>query len=618
MCGIGGKLSFSIRPDPSIGEAMNACMTHRGPDAAGVYADGPAVLAHRRLSILGLGDAGRQPMSNDDGTRHIVFNGEIYNYRELRERVGKTSFRSETDTEVLLALYEEEGIECLQHLRGMFAFGIWDENEQRLFLARDRLGQKPLFFKHEESTDTVWFGSTIKALLADEAVSAEPDIDAIRSYLTYQYVPHPQTGFDGIEQVRPGEYLVVSEDGIQRSKYWNLSFAEKTTKSPDRIAKELRETIREATRLRMRSDVPVGVFLSGGIDSSIVTGLMSDLSDEPVSTYSIGFDSDRHDELAFARLVADHFETDHHEYQVTPDDMSVLPELVDHYEMPFADSSALPTYYVSQQTASDVTVALAGDGGDEQFAGYQRYANDRLLSHMQKVPRVLRHGLGRALSASSVTPSTPRLYKLQRGLEIADEPPVERYARLIVYATDEDLDAIWTGPRPDNSYQYLRDAFEVADGDTRLDHMLEVDLRTYLPNDLLVKVDRASMAHSLEVRSPFLSHIVAEYAAQIPSKYKRRRGTKKWILKRAFDEMLPDPVIEREKQGFSIPIHKWFRGRLRPLASESVAGLGAREPFDKRGLEAILEGHVNGRANRGHHLWNFVMLEQWYERFIDA
>jgi len=618
MCGIGGKLSFTERPDPAIGAAMNDCQTHRGPDAAGVYANGPALLAHRRLSILGLGDDGRQPMSNDDGSVHIVFNGEIYNYRELRERVDRTTFRSETDTEVLLALYEEEGVDCLQHLRGMFAFGIWDETEQRLFLARDRLGQKPLFYRYDEATETVWFGSTIRTLLADDAVTARPDLDAIRSYLTYQYVPEPRTGFAGIEQVRPAEYLVYSTDGIERQRYWDLSFAEQTTKSPDTIARELREELREATRLRMRSDVPVGVFLSGGIDSSIVTGLMSELSEEPVSTYSIGFDSDRHDELDFARTVADHFGTDHHEYRVTPDDMGVLSELVEHYEMPFADSSALPTYYVSQKTATDVTVALGGDGGDEHFAGYDRYAHDRQLSTLRRIPAIVRLGAAGLLDSAGITPAAPRLYRAKRGLEIADEPPVDRYGRLVGHATEADLEAIWAGQQPDDHYEYLRDAFDGADGATRLDRLLEVDVRTYLPNDLLVKVDRASMAHSLEVRSPFLSHRVAEYAARIPAKYKLRGGTKKWILKRAFEGMLPDPVVEREKQGFAIPIHDWFRSDLRALARESIEGLGSRDPFDRDGLERALDEHVSGRENRGHDLWDYVMLEQWYERFIDS
>jgi asparagine synthase (glutamine-hydrolysing) len=617
MCGIGGKLSFDARPDPGLADEMNAQMRHRGPDASGVYADGPALLAHRRLSILDLSEAGRQPMSNADGTVHIVFNGEIYNYKELRQRVDHYPYQSETDTEVLLHLYEEYGIDCLQYLRGMFAFAIWDETTEQLFVARDRLGQKPLFYRYEN--DTFWFGSTIRTLLADDAVSATPDLPALREYLTYQYVPSPKTGFAGIKQLRPAEYAVITEDGMSRERYWSVSFANQSSASASTLADRLYDELREATRLRMRSDVPVGAFLSGGIDSSIVTALMSDIATDPVQTYSIGFNEDSYDELDFASRIADEFETNHHEYTVTPDSMEVLPSLVEQYEMPYGDPSALPTYYVSQVAADDITVVLTGDAGDEMFAGYDRYTWDRIATILSKVPTPVtdtyRHIVERL--PDGVTEGTP----LQRGataFEIAEQGGVEQYARFICHALGEVNDEIWDGPVPEDELQFLRSAFENADGPTRMDEITHVDIQTYLPEDLLVKVDRASMAHSLEVRSPFLDHEFVAFASSVPAKYKWRRGDKKWLLKRAFSDILPDEVLTREKQGFGVPVNEWFRGELRAYADEKLQRLGARDPFDASGLQQQFDSHVAGTENHGYRIWDRVMLEAWYERFIDS
>ncbi|WP_435196319.1 asparagine synthase (glutamine-hydrolyzing) [Natronomonas sp. EA1] len=616
MCGIGGKLSFSSRPGPSLAERMNARMTHRGPDASGVYANGPAVLAHTRLSILDLSEAGRQPMANEDGTVHIVFNGEIYNYRELRERVEHYSFQSETDTEVLLHLYEEYGTDCLQYLRGMFAFAIWDENEERLFLARDRLGQKPLFFR--QTDEAFWFGSTIKTILADPAIEAKPDLPAIREYLTYQYVPSSKTGFQGIEQLSPGEFAVVDEDGMRRESYWSLSFANKLDAGPHALAGRLREELREATRLRMRSDVPLGVFLSGGIDSSIVTALMSDLSEEPVNTYSIGFDEAAYDELEFARIVADEYGTNHTEYTVNPDAMAVFPDLIEHYEMPFGDPSALPTYYVSEVASQDTTVAVGGDAGDELFAGYDRYTRDWFVSQLAKVPRPARQsGLGVLRTLPEPILREQVFHYAKRALEIADEEPTRRFARFICHALDEQVDQVWSGPEPTDELRNFRRAFDRADGPTRIDQITHVDIQTYLPDDLLAKVDRASMAHSLEVRSPFLDHQLVEFAARIPAKYKWRRGNKKWLLKRAFEDLLPDPILTREKQGFGVPIDEWFRGELREFGQEHLERLGTRGPFESAGINAMFDEHLDGREDHGYRIWDLVMLEGWYERFID-
>lgn len=615
MCGIGGKLSFDSRPDAGLGDRMEAYMRHRGPNDRGVYANGPVVLAHRRLSILDLSDAGSQPMSNDDGDVHIVFNGEIYNYRELRDRVSG-SFRSDTDTEVLLRLYEAHSVDCLPMLRGMFAFAIWDERRERLFLARDRLGQKPLFYRRADGA--FWFGSTIKTILADDAVPVEPDLDAIRSYLTYQYVPSPATGFEGIRSLGPGEYLVVSADGVRHERYWELSYADQFDASPDALADRLRERLYEATRLRMRSDVPVGLFLSGGIDSSVVAALMDRAVERPVETYSIGFDVDAKTELEYARAVAERLDTNHHEYTVDPDSVEVLPELVEHYEMPFGDPSALATYYVSQVAAEDITVALTGDAGDENFAGYDRYTYDHLASLASRTPQALRTGTRRTLSALPEPMGTRTAVKYaRRFLESTEGDDVERYANFICHALGEEASAVWNGPEPADELARLREAFADSDGPTRMDRLMHVDLQTYLSDDLLVKVDRASMAHSLEVRSPFLDHEVVEFAARVPVAYKWRRGEKKWLLKRAFADDLPDEVLHRSKQGFGLPIRQWFRGELRAFARERLDQLGMRDAFDRYELLALLDDHVAERADNEFQLWDLVMLEQWYERFVD-
>ena len=616
MCGIGGKISFTDRPSSGLGEEMTEQMRHRGPDAEDVYANGPAMLAHRRLSILDLSEAGRQPMSNADGSVHIVFNGEIYNYQELRPKVDHYSFRSETDTEVLLHLYEEFGVDCLKLLRGMFAFAIWDERDERLFLARDRLGQKPLFYR--DGDESFVFGSTIKSILADEEVEPSPDTEAIRSYLTYQYVPSPQTGFEGIRQLPPASYALFDDDGLRIEQYWSLSYADQFDEEPDHLARRLRDELREATRLRMRSDVPLGVFLSGGLDSTVTTALMSEISDDPVQTYSIGFEVEEYDELSFARTVADHFGTDHHEYVVSPSSTDVLPSLIEQYEMPFGDPSALPTYYVSQVAAQDIKVAMTGDAGDENLAGYDRYTFDKLASTVHRLPRPVRSSM---LTAVSELPReahrVQRVRHAQRFLESANAGPVERYAHFICHALGEDVEDIWNGETPRDELEHLRAAFRSSDGPTRLDRLMNVDMLTYLPDDLLVKADRASMAHSLELRSPFLDHRFVEFSARIPAKYKCRRGEKKWLLKRAFKHQIPDAVVNRSKQGFSVPVSEWFRGELRETIYDAVDGLGARESFDAASLHKRVDDHVDGYRDAGYQLWDLLILERWYRRYID-
>jgi asparagine synthase (glutamine-hydrolysing) len=622
MCGIGGKLSFTDPSGDALGEAMADCMPQRGPDDRGVYVSDPVVLAFRRLSILDLTPAGAQPMASDDGRYRIVFNGEIYNYRELRARLDGYSFDSGTDTEVLLAAYQEFGVDCLEHLRGMFAFAIWDEERERLFLARDRMGQKPLFYRHDPDSGSFWFGSTVKTLLSDPTVGAEPDLPALREYLTYGYVPGPATGFAGISSLDPGEYAIVDEDGLRRDSYWSLSFRRQFDDSPAALAHRLRDKLREATRLRMRSDVPVGLFLSGGIDSTIVAALMDSLTDRPIETFSIGFDESAFDELDHARTVADTFDTNHHEYTVTTDSVEVLPKLVSEFEVPFGDPSALPTYYVAQVATDDITVALNGDAGDENFAGYDRYRYDRLAGYANRIPRPLREAARDV--AADLPPGLQSRRELQharRFLRGANGDPVERYAEFICHALGEDLRGVWDDESGETSdtdeLAAMREAFRNADGPTRLDRLLQVDIETYLPDDLLVKADRATMAHSVEGRSPFLDHELVEFAARVPAKYKYRDGEGKWLLKRAFAPEIPDSILNRSKQGFGVPVTEWFRGDLRPFARGKLERLGTREPFDRGALQGLLDEHAAGRADHGYRLWDLTWLECWFEQFID-
>ncbi|MFC6873761.1 asparagine synthase (glutamine-hydrolyzing) [Halobellus marinus] len=618
MCGIAGKRFFTGTPDNGLGQAMAETMTHRGPNAKGIFQNKDIVLSHCRLSIIDTTDAGTQPMSNEDGTIHIVYNGEIYNYQELRDRyLGGYSFKSETDTEVLLHLYEELGIDCLNELRGMFAFGIWDERHSRLVLARDRLGQKPLFY--HQSDDAFLFGSTIKALLKDSNLTARPDHRAIQEYLTYQYVPHPRTGFDGIKKLGPGEYMIVDDDSITHNSYWSLPDSDPLTLSKKAIQQRLRKKVRDAVRLRLRSDVPLGVFLSGGIDSSITVAMMDDLGVDDIKTFSIGFDIAEFDETNYAQMVADRYNTDHHEFEVSPDEMASLPDIVDHYEMPFGDPSALPTYYVSKMASEHITVALAGDAGDENFAGYPRYANYKAISLASRLPNLTTNVGAKTVRSlpRQIREMIPRERDAERILRLAEKPKAERYAGLVGHFTENDIASVYDGPQKGDLLEWFRELFDTTPARKPVDEATGVDLRSYLPDDLLVKVDRASMAHSLEVRSPFLDHKLVEFARRIPAAQKMPRFEKKVVLKEAFRPYLPDAVVDRKKQGFGVPVGEWFRGHLKTRGREAIERLGEREAWDKAGLQRKWEAHVAGEKDDGRQLWDLVFLEEWYEQYID-
>ncbi|MCI0371714.1 MAG: asparagine synthase (glutamine-hydrolyzing) [candidate division NC10 bacterium] len=628
MCGIAGKLNFdrARQVEPDLLARMNAVMAHRGPDDAGVYCAGPVGLAHRRLSIIDLSPAGHQPMSNEDGTIWITFNGEIYNFPDLREDLIRRGhrFRSKTDTETVLHLYEEDGPACVRALRGMFAFAIWDGRTRTMLLARDRLGKKPLYYQIDHRG--LRFASEIKAILLDPEVEVTPDAEAIHHYLSFGYVPHPGTAYCGIRTLPPAHVATLRDGQLTLERYWRLRYGAKHPGTEADLARELLRRLEEAVRIRMISDVPLGAFLSGGIDSSAVVAMMSRHAAEPVRTFSIGFEAAEYDERRYARLIAERFGTRHEEFVVRPDAAGILPTLVWHYDQPYADSSAIPTYYVAQVTRQHVTVALNGDGGDEGFAGYERYVAQRLAGRLDWLPAAARRRLRAALGL--VPRGVRRGSLLARGRRFLDgllQPPDRRYSRWVFHFTADrkaelyqpDFAAAVSAPE---SEELLVRAFQTSDGLNMVDALLDVDTRTYLPDDLLVKVDVASMAHALEARSPFLDHELLEFAAGVPSHLKLRGTEKKVLLRRALRGILPDAVLDRPKMGFGVPIDRWFRDELRPLAYDTLLSRRAadRGYFRPEVVRAYLDEHVRGQAHWHYLLWNLLMLELWHCTFIDG
>lgn len=628
MCGITGIIST----EPDQGEQSVARMTealsHRGPDNSGVWSDGYCALGHRRLSIIDLSEAGRQPMSNGQGTIWITYNGEIYNFQSLRKELEGLGykFRTRTDTEAIIYAYEQWGVDSVKRLRGMFAFAIWDQSRRRLFLARDRVGKKPLFYTQVDKR--FLFASELQGIVADRGVTRRVNLAAIDAYLSWGYVPAPHTAFEGVFKLPPAHWLTLelkpAGPELRVERYWNVEYSPKLALSEQDAAEALREKMMEATRLRMISDVPLGAFLSGGIDSSIVVGLMARLSDRPVKTFSIGFEEAAYNELDHARRVAERASTDHNEFIVKPDALAILPKLVRHYGEPYADSSAIPTFYVSQMTRTRVTVALNGDGGDESFAGYERYLGNRIAEWVQAVPG----GAWPALALSRILPDSvnakSRLRQAKRFLSVASQPMAKRYSRWVGYFTEEAKKQLFSremrssinGHRPEHWLQSLFDATRELDP---VDRAMSVDINSYLPYDLLVKVDITAMANSLEARSPFLDHEVMEFAARMPVNLKLRGKDSKYLLKRAFADLLPPENVNRRKMGFGVPVGEWFRGPLRPLLEDALLSeqLTGRAYFQPATVRSMVADHMDRRADHSFALWNLLMLELWHREFID-
>lgn len=634
MCGIAGKVYASGGAEPEVVARMLDAQRHRGPDAHGLWHDSHCALGHRRLSILDLSDAGRQPMGNEDGSLQITFNGEVYNFAELRaelEGLGHR-FHSRTDTEVIVHAYEQWGVSCVQRLRGMFAFAIWDSRKRQLFAARDRVGKKPFYFRFSPTgPETFAFASEVQGLLADPSVSREVDRSDIHAYLSWGYVPCPGTGLKHIRKLQPGHWMRVEVKGdklvFAEEGYWSLNYGPKLQLSEAEAGEALREKLTEAVRLRLVSDVPLGAFLSGGIDSSIVVGLMAAVSDRPVKTFSIGFTEAAYNELDHARRVAERWGTDHHEHIVKPDALAILPMLVRHYGEPYADSSAVPTYYVSQMTRAGVTVALNGDGGDESFAGYERYLAARVAEKLRKIPgsRAAAAILQR-LVPDSIHPKN-KLRRLHRFLAVAHRSLPDRYGRWVSYFHPEEKEALYTpelqavlqnwGETPE---AWMERQFRGRADLDPVEAAMAVDVANYLPYDLLAKVDIATMACGLEARSPFLDHEVMEFAARLPVSLKLNGKTSKYLLKRAFADLLPPENVNRGKMGFGVPVGDWFRGPLKELLVDTVLSQRARDRgyFRTEEVQRIVDEHLGRQADHAFKLWSLLMLELWHREIVEA
>lgn len=628
MCGIVGFTDLKNNNSKTeILQRMNSCIVHRGPDQDGFYENEQIALAMRRLSIIDLAH-GKQPITNRDKSKWIVFNGEIYNFQELRIDLEKRGyeFKTNSDTEAIIHLYDEYGADCVSHLRGMFVFAIWDEKEKSLFIARDRVGKKPLLYSHQPNGDLI-FGSEFTALLAHPQISREVDYEAIDAYLSYLCVPAPMTAFKQIRKLEPAHYLIWKNGEIETKRYWLPNFTNKIKISEEEAIEETTRILRESTRLRMISEVPLGAFLSGGVDSSVVVALMAQESSQPVKTFSIGFEEQDFSELKYAKIVADHVGAEYHEFIVKPDALEVLPKLVEHYGEPYADSSAIPTYYVSKETRKYVTVALNGDGGDESFAGYERYAAMRLSEKYHKIPHALRKVF--VESAINLIPTSEikrsRARDLKRFVKAASLPKVERYFRWVSAIDRQTKNELYTKDfvaqfdSSVNASNFLDQWFAKANGSGILDATLLTDQMTYLPNDLLVKVDIASMANSLEARSPFLDHKVIEFAASLPESLKMKRMETKSLLKKVAARLVPREVIYRRKMGFGVPVGNWFRTNMKDF----VCGVLLSEKSFSRGIirpemmKKYVEEHINSERDYTHQIWTLLMLELWFQRFID-
>jgi asparagine synthase (glutamine-hydrolysing) len=615
MCGIAGMVSFDEPVRLEDVRRMCAAIVHRGPDDEGFYLSPRAGLGMRRLSIIDL-ETGRQPVRNEDGTVWAVFNGEIYNYQDLRRDLiarGHT-FRTSTDTEVIVHLYEERGERCVEDLRGMFAFAVWDERKEQLLLARDRVGIKPLYYW--PSGARVAFASEVKALLTLPGLEPALNFRALGYLVAFLTTPAAESIVHGVHKLEPGTLLTASAaTGVQVRRYWELEWAPDHGRSEASFVEELRAQVDESVRLHLMSDVPLGAFLSGGIDSSSVVAAMASLGARPLKTFSIGFQEDSYNELAHARVVARQLGTEHHELVLAPDALSILDDLAWHLDEPFGDPSAIPTYMVSRLAAEHVTVVLSGDGGDELFGGYDRYQVEARERRRARLPRPLRRSLG---TLAGWTPEATRGRNFFRHLALDGK------ARYLDATTLFRLDEQRRLFRPDvfplvaagNPWQAVGAYLER--GHDWLTAAQNLDFNAYLPLDVLTKVDRMSMAHSIEARVPLLDHKLVEFAATIPPALRLRDGIGKYVFKQAQRGRLPDAIIDRPKQGFAVPLFRWFRGRAGDFVRDLLLSPTARARglFEPAYVRTLLERHEGGR-DLGLHLWTLISVELWCRRFLD-
>jgi asparagine synthase (glutamine-hydrolysing) len=613
VCGICGIVSAAAPADPERLAAMSRTLVHRGPDSNGTFLDGPAGLAARRLSIIDL-ETGDQPVANEDGTVQVVQNGELYNYRDLRhdlERAGHR-FRTQGDTEVLAHLYEEHGSRFAERLRGMFAVAIWDAPRRRLVLARDRFGIKPLVYR--EAGDELVFASELRALPRGEV-----DLDALEAFLAFNAIPAPLTIFRGTRKLPPGHVLVWENGATRLERFARpgpVAAADVRDGDEAELVEELRARLRDSVRAHLVSDVPVGVLLSGGVDSSALAALAAAETAEPLRTFSIGFEERSFNELAEARLVAERYGTRHRELVLRPDAALLLPALADAFDEPFADSSALPTYLVSRLASEDVKVALSGEGGDELFGGYYTYAADLLAPRVSSIARLARPLVER-LPTSTAKASFD--YKAKRFVRAAHLPALERHHAWKEIFSREARAELTDRQSGFDPVDLLRARFAETEGAEPLARLQDVDLGVYLVDDLLVKTDRASMAHSLEARVPFLDTVVTNLALALPTRHKIRGLRKKVLLRKAVEPLLPQAVVGGKKRGFSIPAAAWLRGELEPFARDVLCADTLRRQgfFEREVVARLLDEHVAGKEDRSRQLWGLLAFTLWHERHVE-
>ncbi len=621
MCGIAGI--YNYQNDQPVSESvlrrMVNALVHRGPDDAGFYVNGRIGLGHRRLSIIDVA-GGRQPIFNEDGSVAIVFNGEIYNYRELAALVEARGhqLRTNSDTETIVHLYEEFGETCVEHLRGMFAFALWDAREQKLLLARDRVGKKPLYFA--DVGGALIFGSELKALLEHPAMPREVDPLAVADYFSYQFVPAPKTIYRQAKKLRAGHFLIVTPSGISERQYWDIDFSQTEQRSEAEWSEMLLDEFRSAVNGRLISEVPLGAFLSSGVDSSAVVAMMSRINSRSVITTTVGFKEEKFSEADDARRFAESLNTDHHERIVTPDAVSIIKKLAWHFDEPFADASAIPTFYVSQAAREFVTVALSGDGGDESFAGYRRYAFDAVENRVRKLAPIkpLFGALAAVYPKADWLPQPLRAKATLRNLSL---DPARAYFNSVYGAMANERDGLLSGDlraqlRGYDPFEVFAEHYRRPKTDDPISRAQYADIKLYLADDILTKVDRASMAVSLEVRCPLLDHRLMELAAKIPSSLKLRGREGKYIFKRAMSGLLPPEVLNRRKQGFVVPLAEWLRKDLRELAEsllfDSAASDGWLEPV---AIRKLWQRHQSGLRDYSRPLWAVLMFRMWQRTF---
>jgi len=619
MCGISGIYNFlsSAPVEQHDVRAMMDSIAHRGPDDAGSFVEGGIGLGHRRLSILDLSKSGHQPMHSDSGRFVFIFNGEIYNFLELRQGFasGAYPFKTATDTEVVLALFEKYGSDSLRKLNGMFALAVWDTQKRELFLARDRLGIKPLYYS--ETADGFVFASEIKALFASGKIQPEVESRQIDTYMTFGYVPGESTLFKGIKKLPPGFSMTVNVTGIQTSQYWDVDFSPNMHRSMQETKHELYELIEDAMRIHMRSDVPVGVFLSGGLDSSVTVAMLARAGHKQLNTFSVAYEQGGFfDETPYAKLVAETFGTRHHELYLSPKDfVGFIPDYVWYMDEPVTEAAAISLYFVSKMLRQHVTVALSGEGADELFAGYDIYRYMQLLEQYRKAPALIRKTLGFFLGGL-------RNEKINKYLRLADLPLSQRYLGVSLHeiwykkllyneAFKESLNG-QTGIEP------LVEFYKNTDGFDILSKMLYVDLKTWLVDDLLIKADKMTMANSVELRVPFLDYRVVEYAASIPSSMKRKGGDVKWILKQTVKDILPEQIIRRKKVGFPTPLAMMFQTDLKDYMHDILLGSSSynRNFFKPEAVKQLIDEHVGKKKDHHKTLWQLIVLEEWKRRFV--